>query len=938
MSRSRLFLFAGLVGALLVGAALSVVRVPEDALVLSGGRVLPPGAHLGLPWSPRFEIPLRPKTVLPAVPLSGPGGTAMTVGMELRVEVRPQALQVPTGQVAEAGGWEPYLARRAGAALDGALAAHPDADPLTAAFGKIAAAAVEESLRGPGLEVGEVVLLGGDDPAWRAYREARVRAGTRTTGRKVLLIGLDGADWQLIDPLLERGRLPGLASLLRRGVRADLRSNDPMLSPLLWTTVATGKPPEDHGIIDFLLVDTKTGRRVPMSSTFRRTKALWNILTDVGRDSAFVAWWATWPAERVEGTMVTDRVSYSLFAGITPEPGEGGAGLTFPPGYIDQVKDRLVRPADLSYDQARRFLRISREEFERGMARLDRPTGGPPEDPVVALARVVAAARTYHAIGLDLLRRGQPELTAIYYEGIDQVGHRFMHCAPPRMSLATDAEWERYRDTVGAYYEYQDELLRELLAAAGPETVFVLLSDHGFKNGAGRPPGIAPYVSEKPGFWHRRYGVFVLAGPGVRHGTLDPVSLYDIAPTVLAILGLPRPEDMGGRVLDEAFLAPVRPSVVATYEGIGERAQAPVASAAGSAIEAEMVRELTALGYLAPGAAEAVAAPAPDADPGAGEARVTANYHLNLASILASRGKHPEAEVEIRKALAKAPLPEAQRMLSEVREQQGDLAGAIEAQERFLAAGGDDGSADAGRLRLVGLLLEQGDVEAARRTAAGVFGSDAVHRTAQGLVAEREGRIEEAMALYRAALGEQPTLAAAMTRLYPLTPPSRLGELEPVVRRGLERNDQLAAYHNVLGVILKGRGDLAGAVAAYRRALALEPDQAEYLANLGNAEMIRGRLDAALEALERARRMAPDNPDVWVGLASVHGKAGRPAESLAAFQRAVELGAEGPGPLAGIALAYLQLDDAAAARRVLDEARGAYPDDPMLAELSRSLP
>jgi len=102
------------------------------------------------------------------------------------------------------------------------------------------------------------------------------------TGLWVLLVGLDGADWDLINPMIGRGELPNLARLKRQGAWARLRSNVPTLSPLLWTTVATGKAPDRHGINDFLVVDPKSGRQVPINSTFRKARALWNILSDGG--------------------------------------------------------------------------------------------------------------------------------------------------------------------------------------------------------------------------------------------------------------------------------------------------------------------------------------------------------------------------------------------------------------------------------------------------------------------------------------------------------------------------------------------------------------------------------------------------------------------------------------------------------------------------------
>ena len=141
----------------------------------------------------------------------------------------------------------------------------------------------------------------------------------------VALIGLDGADWEIIDPMIEKGELPNLAALKKRGAWGNMKSMKPMLSPLLWTSVATGKSPSEHGIIDFLMKDARTGRVVPVTSRWRKTKALWNIFTDVGKTSSFVAWWATWPAEPVLGHMVSDRVAYSLFgyeaslAAVLPE-------------------------------------------------------------------------------------------------------------------------------------------------------------------------------------------------------------------------------------------------------------------------------------------------------------------------------------------------------------------------------------------------------------------------------------------------------------------------------------------------------------------------------------------------------------------------------------------------------------------------------------------
>ena len=112
------------------------------------------------------------------------------------------------------------------------------------------------------------------------------------------MVGLDGADWQLIDPWIREGKLPTLAKLKAHSAWANLKSMQPILSPLLWTTVATGRSPEEHGIVDFLVKDAATGQKVPISSRFRRVQALWNIFSEMGRKVDVVAWWASWPQAR----------------------------------------------------------------------------------------------------------------------------------------------------------------------------------------------------------------------------------------------------------------------------------------------------------------------------------------------------------------------------------------------------------------------------------------------------------------------------------------------------------------------------------------------------------------------------------------------------------------------------------------------------------------
>src|SRR5919204_6931706 len=113
--------------------------------------------------------------------------------------------------------------------------------------------------------------------------------------QKVLLVGWDAADWQVILPLLQAGQLPCLQRVVQNGVRGNLATLAPMVSPILWTSIATGKRADKHGILNFVEPDpTGTGIR-PVASTSRKVKAVWNILTQAGLRTHVVGWFASHP-------------------------------------------------------------------------------------------------------------------------------------------------------------------------------------------------------------------------------------------------------------------------------------------------------------------------------------------------------------------------------------------------------------------------------------------------------------------------------------------------------------------------------------------------------------------------------------------------------------------------------------------------------------------
>ena len=102
-------------------------------------------------------------------------------------------------------------------------------------------------------------------------------AGARGGRAPVIWLGLDGLDWELLDRLAAEGKMPNWKKLTAEGYSASLTSFMPVLSPIVWTTVATGVGPDVHRVLDFQEVEAKTGQKVPISGDSRAVPAVWNV-------------------------------------------------------------------------------------------------------------------------------------------------------------------------------------------------------------------------------------------------------------------------------------------------------------------------------------------------------------------------------------------------------------------------------------------------------------------------------------------------------------------------------------------------------------------------------------------------------------------------------------------------------------------------------------
>ena len=409
--------------------------------------------------------------------------------------------------------------------------------------------------------------------------------------RRLLIIGWDAADWTFIDPLMGAGAMPHLSALVKSGLRSGLATLDPKLSPLLWTTVATGKTADRHGILNFVEPDPAgTGLRLA-SSTSRRTKAIWNVLSQCGLRTNVVSWYASHPAEPIRGVCISNQfttVSVASDAGDSP----------LPPQCVHPESER----------DAVASLRVGAGAVEQGgLAEFvaGEPSAKDPEDARLrrALATHLAQARSVHAVGMHLLQRGDWDCTMVFHDLIDALGHHFMEYAPPRMRHIPLERFNRFSNVMSAAYREQDRMLGEMLRAAGPGTTVMILSDHGFHNGDSRPvmDGAAMSGSrlDAEALWHRPLGMLAMAGPGIAAGAC-PVhpGLLDIAPTAMALLGVGAGQDMPGRVLAESLAGPA-PARVASWDEIaGDAGMHPPDARQDPFEQHAAIQQLVELGYM----------------------------------------------------------------------------------------------------------------------------------------------------------------------------------------------------------------------------------------------------------------------------------------------------------------------------------------------------
>ncbi len=665
--------------------------------------------------------------------------------------------------------------------------------------------------------------------------------------KRLLLVGWDAADWDVIDPLMARGAMPNLKRLVDGGVRADLHTLEPKLSPMLWTTIATGKHADKHGILNFVEPNADgTGIRI-VASTTRKVKALWNILTQAGLRVHALAWYASQPAEPISGVCVSN-----LFR--EGQPADPSAPWPLWPGSIHASHSTAERIAVCRHHPAA----LARAELKTLLPGLDLV---PASDTRPAeLAARWSQALAVHGAALEVMSAdrsaGQAwDCMMVFHESIDTIGHRFMELRPPRMPHVSKDQLKLYGRVMDSLYMRHDQLLGELLHAAGPDTSVILVSDHGFHSGDTRP--IDHGLKEEAGAvqetrWHRSQGVIVLSGPGFRSGErIAAPSVLDITPTALVALGVPAGADMDGRVIVEAFANAPAVSVVASWDTEqGESGLHPQDLRQDPYDAVDALKQLVDLGYM------------PSFTDGQAQPIDTARQEskCNLGVVYMTTHRHAMAVPIFRELVAAKPTEHRFVLpLAQCQQAIGDWAGCIETLKAYLDLGTDFVDA---RILLAHALACVGEDQAA----------DAhINR----LVTEE---------------GSHPEMALSLGQL--LASRQRWQEAEQFMARARSHQpkDPNVCVASARLALQQGKHDQAMEHCLDATEIAMALPEAHYL--LGVALAWMGELEHAMQSLQNATAMQPGNIEAQRFLVAVAAAAQRSAISQTAQARVSELEAK----------------------------------------------
>lgn len=264
---------------------------------------------------------------------------------------------------------------------------------------------------------------------------------------RVLLIGLDGATFDLIKPWAAAGHLPTLSRLMREGAHGALRSTIPPMTAPAWTSFATGTNPGKHGLYDWIAREAGSYRFSPVTAANAAAPSIYTLLSQAGRRVCTLNVPMTYPPSPVNGVMVSGL----------PAPSTR-VTLTYPIGLYNEILE-TVGDYILYPDPGQAYSDSGVDAF---LERLYR----------TAALRV----RTF-----DYLRQREAwDFAMVVFNGTDTVSHALWKYMDRRHPLHDPRRGARYGNAIRDYYHHLDQYLARMIAHVEDDTTLIIMSDHGF--------------------------------------------------------------------------------------------------------------------------------------------------------------------------------------------------------------------------------------------------------------------------------------------------------------------------------------------------------------------------------------------------------------------------------------------------------------------------
>lgn len=393
---------------------------------------------------------------------------------------------------------------------------------------------------------------------------------------RVVMIMLDGASLDVIQPAVAAGRLPGFGRILDRGAVVHLATLRPTQAEPVWSAVATGRLPMSNGVRSAARYRVRAGapaiellpdycfaqalssigllQEEPNTPASLRARPIWSIMGDHGVPVGVIGWPLTHPAAPVHGVMVSDR-----FHRLPPSRlATDGAAEIAPPSLLGAALSALSQPVDPDP--------LTLVALPSAASADDREAMREPEP--------LLADRIHLQLYRALAERRLARFIAVRFPGVDAVGHYYLRFANPApFGDVTEEERQRYGRVLEEYYGFLDGIVGEAIASLGPDDLLLVVSAYGMEP---LSPGkrLLEQVIGNPqisGTHERAPDGFLLAfGRVVAPGRPARASVMDVAPTILYYMGLPVGRDMDGfaraDLFDRAFIAEHPITYIPTHE------------------------------------------------------------------------------------------------------------------------------------------------------------------------------------------------------------------------------------------------------------------------------------------------------------------------------------------------------------------------------------